>query len=172
MDQEEELKQKWIDSEYKYLEYIKSKWSEKFVEETKNHEFDRENIYYTFFFTKQEIEPYEIDNKTKILYKELVLLFHPDRCKEEWSNDLFLNIQEAYERNDIKKLEEIKNYWDEHKSFKYFFSVQGISLSENTLPQGVSKEEQIKQWRSQMWYVWYANNEYTSMLKSMFKPFE
>lgn len=146
---ETELYNNLINAEYEYMKFLYNKMFPKFVEETQDHVFDETHWAYKCFFPDKDEDKNknEDDNnvKLKMLYKKLVLAVHPDKCKESWSQELFIIINTAFENKDIKLLTKINEYYENN-------NLADFVKTEITF---IDKKEQILKWKISCWYLWF-----------------
>jgi hypothetical protein len=128
------------------------------------------------------------DINTKALYKKLSLICHPDKCKEQWSQKMFVLISNAYNKNDKILLQKIDSYWEKNKTLDGFDineenNINTDTYNENTdnknddnentdnkndNSETIKIEKEIANMKQQFWYQWYYTND--SILKRIYIP--
>lgn len=158
-----ELYQKFINAKYDYISYIRQKQLPKFLEEVKDYVWYKDHWAYGVWHPDSPagIIDDELDCKAgsdnansdlKQLYYKLSKITHPDKCVELWAQQIFVIINEAYNKNNYEKLKEISDHWDKHNTFEFYLD-------------DISKVEVIKSWTSECWYDWFNNPD--SLLKQV-----
>lgn len=168
IDTEElKLESELINAKYQYLKYLRQKRIPKFEAETKNYVWDDTHWCYKYFFPEQKIVDNELDCKIELsqnectsaqkkLYSKLCLICHPYNCDKSWANVMIQIINEANKKNDLHALQKIYCYYEKHKSFDAFNESDS------------NKEASIKQWESELWYLWSRDPS----IKEVFVPKE
>lgn len=145
-----ELQEKFINAQYDYINYLRKKQLSKFLEEVRDYVWDDNHWAYKIWHPSDSIITINADldgqdgQDIKQLYYKLTKITHPDKCDELWSAYMFIIINEAYNKNNYKKLKEISNYWDEHNTFEFYI---------NNTP----KKDIIHLWINEAWYDWFNN---------------
>lgn len=170
MDSQKEnvLKETMINATYDYLLHIRTPWMMRMIKETVGLIVDDTHFLYQF-----AIQTHNISNEEKlelgVLYRKLALGFHPDKCKEIWSQDVFTLINKFHVEGNLPGLiqfEEIlndfqlTNNWD-HIRIQSMLTIQN-SDSDSTIPSNptiIQKEELINLWKTQNWYLWCIGDE-------------
>lgn len=161
---EKELYNNAVDAEFKYFDYIKNKLIEEFILETRDYVMDETHWAYKYFIEDQnlnnsdDISETEIE-KIKIIYKRLSLICHPDKCDEEWSEDIFKMLQKAYDEKNIKLLIEMDEYWTNNLTFTDFSKLKQIKTN----------EELVSEWKNTNWFQWHNP---TSLIRQVLIPKE
>jgi len=145
-----ELQQKFINAKYDYIEYLRKKQLPKFLEETHNYVWDETHWAYDIWFKNTNNSNDNDKNPNlKQLYYKLSKIVHPDKCKEVWSERIFIIINESYNTNNYQKLQEISDYWDKNGTFEFY--LDEISF----------KIKSINSWTHEAWYDWFNNSPST-----------
>lgn len=152
---EHTLYNEMIDATYKYYEYIKPIWTEKFLNETREYVWDIDHPLYNSCILKQHDES-KCTEDVKRLYKKLALKYHPDKCNNPL---IFPQIHELYIQGHIKKLQQIEQC-NTIDNVLYL-----IDSFNRELYKELSKEQQIEKWKMQIWYQW---NNPESIFKLIF----
>ncbi|AGF85003.1 superfamily protein [Moumouvirus goulette] len=160
MSELEILYQNYIKAKYEYLKKFSEKAIPQFISETKDYVWDKDHHLYNYI---NNIPIHKPDENIKNLYKKLAILFHPDKCNESWSCEIFQLVNESYLKNDFNKLNELDEFYNKHKTFDNYFS------DDNSL----DLLKQIKKMESEVWYIWTspdADVNYRNILKGIFVP--
>nr|WBF70469.1 hypothetical protein [Megavirus caiporensis] len=140
----ENARKEYISAKYKYIKLFMSQAIPKFINDTSDYVWDTEHDFYKYIKKPNDnISLY--DSNTKKLYKKLVLLSHPDKCDNKWSEEIFIQINEAYINNNYQRLVEI-NQHIENNTITELLSSNIDSIDK--------MEKEINTWQSQPWYIW------------------
>jgi hypothetical protein len=157
-----DLYNKKIDAEHDYINYLRENKLETFKSDTKDYVWDKYHWYYKYIFPEEDSDIfniYESDKKQTDVasnyFKKLSVICHPDKCAENWAHQIFIKATNAYKNNDIKSLESMYLHWELYKSFNNYNS----SINDKT--------EDIKKWKSELWYLWYYGED---IYKDVFIP--
>lgn len=166
MDNDTHLKhlhQQYIDAKHAYLSYLRHVSIPKISEETANYVWDTQHWGYRYMFPKlgdirdvQDKEKEPPSQQCKELYRKLVLLVHPDKCQHPISADIFKEITEAYNCNDVSTLQHFDIFYQQHGSFETYTKDTNVKIS---------KEEEINIWEKQLWFQWLQPD---SLVKKVF----
>lgn len=104
-----------------YYKLIQPELEQKFYEQTKDLQYYDPylKIKETYISNKKD-ENEKVDNDTKVLYRFLAKICHPDKCSEPWAKSIFELINNLYHENNYYGLEELHQYWLHHGTFDQF----------------------------------------------------
>lgn len=163
---EKELYDNMIDAEFKYYEYLQGKLAPQFLKETQGYVMDTSHWGYKHFKTgNTNDEDIKFLSKTdrdklKSLYRQLSIICHPDKCKEDWAEETFKFLNKKFHNNDLISLQELNTHWVDHSTFKNFQFI---------IERNKSKVEIIDEWKRQIWFQWFIPN---SLIREVFIPKE
>jgi hypothetical protein len=179
----ENSKKQMMNSEYKYLRYMRNKKINQLAKDTHNYKWDETHFMYKYIFCNRtndnevndnevndnevndnEVNDNEVndniikddinDSCISKLYKKLALICHPDKCLEKWGDMIFIMINNAYKNKNIQCLETLNSHWEKYMSFDNYNNFD------------VKKE--LEKLKSEMWYKWYYEDNY--ICKEMLIP--
>nr|URM61989.1 DnaJ domain [Mimivirus sp.] len=140
----ENARKEYISAKHKYIKLFMSQAIPKFINDTSDYVWDTEHDFYKYI-KKPDDNISSCDSNTKKLYKKLILLAHPDKCDKNWSEEIFILINEAYVNNNYQKLQEIYQRI-ENNTIEELLSSNISSIDK--------MEHEINAWQSQPWYIW------------------
>lgn len=143
MDQEKNLKHKWVQAELEYVKFMTDKYHKQFAD--KLQERGLRNLRFSqpppdsaddFIIADTNIE---CSDEVKKLYKKLALRYHPDKNPSPEAEEIFVKIQYFYQKNDLSGLQEIDKF----------------GCVDNTK----ELEEELNSIKSKVLWVWISSDE-------------
>jgi septal ring factor EnvC (AmiA/AmiB activator) len=136
--EEEQLYQNLIRSQYAFYSKMKPKWVKQMLKETEG------------LILKPEYSKPYVEKKKKLtkeqkrelgqLYRNLSLIYHPDKSDDPDSNQVFARLLQLYETNDLENMKLFPN-------------------KSQTLDEIGQMKKELEKWSSELWFVWHEANE-------------
>lgn len=176
-DDEIDLRERMINSTFKYYQSIRISWYKKFINETKHLILDDTNWFYKYITIPSN---HTHSDDIRKLFHKLSILFHPDKCNEIWASNIFHLIKSYYENNDIESLLKVQKFHEEYMIGKiwnldFIANINDKSESNESMESNINnqyedlnldeKELQIEKWKCEVWYQYLIGNK---NIKEMF----
>lgn len=156
-EEEQRLYAEIVEASYRYFSYIKPRWMEKAAQDTKDLVIDFDHVLSEIYFpnpSKQKmpfLEEYETEISKKDdeeelcnIFRRLSLILHPDKCKDEYANDLFIRVRECFEKKDLQSLKKFEN------KIRCGYTLQQLTI-EKILN---DKQRFVEECKKYLWYKW------------------